>query len=77
MPSEVSLAGLLGPDEGHQEQHDNHLDDPTDHTNANGPKRASIIQSLPNRDDHGDQHPYTRDEKDNARDSWDETENPD
>ena len=42
-----------GPDEGHQEHHDNNLDDPADHANPDRPKRASVVESLSDRNNHG------------------------
>ena len=75
-PAAVSLAGFLGSDERHEEHQDDYLDDPTDDANSNRPKCAAIIQSLPNRDDHGDQHPDARDQKDDTCEPRDETENP-
>jgi len=55
----VSLAGFLGFDEQREKHQNDYLDDPTDDANPNGSERTSVIQSLSNRDDHSDQHPYT------------------
>ena len=50
----------------HQDRHDDHLGDPTNHADPDGSTRALVIQCLTDRNHHGNQHPDIRCKKDQS-----------